>query len=416
MKSCLWMVLVIVLVLRSGVFAFEFKNGTYILTVVKVMDENLPILSDEEANEILLEAQRIIEYKLNQRVTFKYAGQQSVSDFFGSMEQNKEFLQVAKAFHKIDIFDGIEMQSEKIDKDKAVILRDLKYNLALSEIDSFFGVHIGSYEKAFKIIRSKYLEARQALIDIHVDNKSPYFKKSNPDFWLFSRWFAALGVMDDFDIVITNVPIVPDGRLAMNGGLPVAAGQGVSFSVSTCQGSVVSTFLMDVDHPFFNKFKSGLTKEEKNLVMGEIVAKGIGFYLYSIRTVYLKEDRGCLMQKDSETLYNKKGLTLLNQRGPCKEEIAEAKLTEFLDYWDDKKKTEALKILKEVESHYFPERYAGLYRLAYIYYALLNRTQDAKKIYRKVQKLPIPKQEKKEFWTLLKEAKEEIKKQKGGGK
>lgn len=392
-------ILILMLFFSNRLGAFEFKDGTYTLTVVKVMDKNLPILSDEEVNAILSEASRLIQYKLKEKVEFIFKGAQSVDSVF-DVKQKKKFLQLFKASHQINIFDNTEIQAKKMDRSKSAALRDLKDYVGLPEINSFLGVNTPSYEKAFKIIKSKYLGALKALTDIYHDPQSPYFKKGNSNFWLLTSWGAALAEKKDFDVFLTNEPIMTDVRIGGFKNLHLVA-QGAAFGFASCAGVVISTFTMEVHHPFFNSFREGLDEKERVLILGELLAHYIGNYLFGMQPVYLKEDRGCLMHRDIETLYHKKRYLLLNQMGPCQEEVAWSKLTEFFNWWDAGKKSEALKILKDIENHYFPERYDGLFRLASIYYVLLNRPQDTEKIYKKVLNLHISKKQKKEFWETL---------------
>lgn len=227
-----------------------------------------------------------------------------------------------------------------------------------------------SYECVLKVARREFEAARQALAELRDSGTTRYFKM-NAEYDLASAWENSLESGCSFDLVLTDAPLVLDIHSLSK---LHASIRGVAIGVSTQPPphdpfgengkSIVSTFPMTVQHPFFQRWVGELEPEQKMKVFGEYVVHELGHSLFSMWDDYTPTRAGCMMQMSFETLVAAQRSAMLQKSSPCLWEQDMAKLTTTMKLYQKRNKDETLEELEQIEANMIARRsdYPALFR------------------------------------------------------
>lgn len=393
--------LFIILILTNCFWcAAKFKNNTWFVRFVRVVDKELPMISKDELNISLKEAKRLAELKFKTKIEFVDKGSLSVKEFF---EKNRKLN--PKGFAYLDKED-INIFDENISEtDKNTALERLEILFPdIEHLRSFFPEEtkkrIHTYTNILDEVIYPFKETKKAIKDIKNDKNSPYFKKETQSFYSSAYWGIAIEKEKDYDLIITNCPMVMDKSglkvIHVSSYKGVVHGQSATINLPYRDTGpfVVSTFPLYVENDFFKKKSGNLSKKEKPLVLGEFILHELGHSLFYMKDDIKYKNEGCIMQRDYLTLNDKIRYELVKKKEPCPQEIDMVKLTEAVVKYRSGDKELARKGVKEVDEK-FSDNYE-IYDIFFLYnvavaYIEIGMKKDAVKVFKKMLKLPLRK-------------------------
>jgi hypothetical protein len=368
--------------------AVEFRDGIWRIKVVRVVDKTLPMVSEKDIDIALKTARELGILKFETNIKFIDTKRSiSVKEFF---EKNRKL--ALKEFERLEKL-NFNIFDEKI-RYKEFHLKSLK-EMDINIIRSFFpdeiSKNIFTYEDALKFLTEQYIEIKKEIKKIKSDSKSPYFKNKNQFYYWSSYWLTALNVEKDYDLIITNLPIVSGENLSILHGVPIGVVHGLSLMREfyyTNKPVVVSTFPIYAEINFLKEVKGELSGEEKAEVLGEFILHELGHSLFHLPDNYQPENIGCVMHRNYVTLNDKVRYRLIRERrAPCKYEVDMKELAEAVKWWRLGDKIKANEIFDKLEEK-FKNDFYFLWMIGSAYLAMgEEKKEDLIRVYKNTLRL-----------------------------
>ncbi len=293
------------------------------LTVLRVIDDDFPEISDQDLKEILNTARSMYQDKFQiDNIRFQDAGVQSIETFFQqTLSANPERLHEieAKRFHP----GGQNNFSAKRD----IILAFLK-NWQIEQLQAFFPEEersqYDSYDKLFDGI-SRQMTSKIDYIQSLQHNGQSILRKEKQRVRSLLNWMVALETQTEYDLVLTNTFILfdnmeqpfPHSIFTTNkvGGLSHKNEHRPTLGKRVIMGS---TFGMDTDIPFFKENpKETVSRSQRNHIVGAyIIAHELGHAIFKLPDFYDLPTH-CLMNNNKDITYSQGYDLLVSHSGPC---------------------------------------------------------------------------------------------------
>ena len=366
------------------------------LEVLRVMDDRLPGLNDEDMKEILAEAERILKAKLGNESKFKFKdnGTAAAKDFFSGRNYKNSNSYKENRNWKLNIQSNKKeirkyLSQQKILKNTSHFLKDW----SLDSLNQFFP---GSktYDQAAKNLNAVYSEKIEWLKSLKVEEKDSLVILPPEDFQSYVEWLTLMFEQNQYDIIFTNSLIINDYIASpYPHTISKHAKIGGSSFISPKRNAMAGASLLVSTLEDFGRIKGlssplEIERQERNRIIGGfLLAHEIGHAFYKIPDVYDHTD-SCLMNSKWEKLNSVDGYRLLaSDMSPCpyckKWEQSKNLYIDGLEFQMKNDQLEAGKaFLKSAEI--LPERIDGD-RKAYYNFLMTNAETALKKSGRDIQ-------------------------------
>ena len=304
----------------------ETDNVTFELEVLRVMDDRLPSLNNEDMKEILNEAERILKAKLGNESKFKFKdnGIISAKDFFSKQNYKNTDTYKKDRTWKLNIESDRKeirkfLSQKKILKNTSKFLKDW----SLDSLNQFFP---GSktYDQAAKNLNTVYAEKIEWLKSLKIEEKDSLVIMPAEDFQSYVEWQTLMFEQDHYDIIFTNSLIINDftaspyphtiSKHAKIGGSSFNSPKRKAMAGASLLVSTLEDFgrIKGLSSPL------EIERQERNRIIGGfLLAHEIGHAFYKIPDVYDHTD-SCLMNSKWEKLNSVDGYRLLaSELSPC---------------------------------------------------------------------------------------------------
>ena len=323
------------------------KRPKVTLEVIRAFDSRLPTLSNEDMNEVLAEAKKVIKMKLGDHVdiSFHDNGTISLDELFSSVDYSNNELYTQLKEWKYDLKRGKNMPFLKSKKFENSIVRFLK-GYDLEKLRGFFpGRNIGSYEGMAVALMDAWHDKIKWLKKLKTKDGDFLVAKSKDGsakkYQSYVEWQGFMHEQGKYDVVFTNSLIILDilsepyphaiTKHSKVGGSSFTSpkreyfdGRSLLVNILEEYGEVKGISITKSSKRFDEKGNEISRKKTENnslknkILGGFLFAHEFGHAFYMIPDVYDHEDH-CLMNSNNEQIDAEKGyLALFKNPVICK--------------------------------------------------------------------------------------------------
>ncbi|MCB1173969.1 MAG: hypothetical protein KDK39_10400 [Leptospiraceae bacterium] len=296
------------------------------LQVVRVFDPLLPVLSDQDLQQVLQSSREVIEHKLGRDVTLSFvdAGKVDLDAFFHSVsyQEDRVFKMIKHWRHRPELADQDPLlHSSRFRKTAIAFLKHYK----IEKLQGFFPDQpIHNYNQAFAALHQTYNKKIQWLKQ-RTNNRGQLVWRQKPG-QSYVHWLGLMHAQKKYDIVITNSLIVFD---LMSEPYPHSIAKhakvgGSSFSSPARMALGGRSLLVNIIEEYgqiegVSKQRSIKRSLRNQMLGGFLLAHEFGHAFYLLPDFY-DHPADCLMNSAMENMDALAGYRLLlNNNQPCKQ-------------------------------------------------------------------------------------------------
>lgn len=386
--------------------AVTYKNGSWIINVLQIIDKHFATLSNEELKKILIKAQLLLKKKLHKDIIFKLDTKftPTVKDL---IERKTQFSPAANQY-KINVFNLINKNAVFNLKDKLKNLGGCK-SLVNDVLLYFTFSHLKNLncDAIIKVIIREY---KKNLTEI-LSNKSLLINVNNFKYYSFFNWYLATSFTDigeekskynQYYLFITNAPIIIDAVFFLHP-TQIKFPLLLNFGTPRPRSTIISYYPILTKENFSNKKEIvGINASESpNKIISYEITRGFGKGFFGIMGKYVKGYSGCFCEYSTNFSFAKMSNIFMDTK-PCDIDLRfsdYANVSRIVNYFA--KTTATNKIFKEFkrltikypQSTAYQEQLALLYEEAGAkelaltsYKELINKLNTKLKSAKKIQK------------------------------
>lgn len=308
--------------------SLECEDLKFRLSVVRVIDERIGNISDENFKILLQSTSSMLKSKFGiNEIEFEDKGIIFIEDFFNSRKDTFKIYESWIDEKRFDMY-----REDDIKRFEAKMEEHLK-NWSLDELKSYLidNKGINTHKDLVRKIIPIYLSKAEELKSIKLNNKEFLFDKKYFKYHSFVYWQILMWSEKDYDIVLTNAPIINDDLSepaihSLLGKLVIGGSAIHNNSRKYGRVAIWSVFKPTTKIKFFSKWYSyyplGIIYEANG---GYGLAHELGHMLFYIPDFYDEPD-GCLMNNSPGILNYIQGYKKLRAyKLPCHKELVYVK-------------------------------------------------------------------------------------------